>query len=78
MCWNQLRERETVLSEVKTKTEQDLRGLSESALAQRLKDVSETIAMIKRQRKRGYDNPQVRSALKKEKKLIVKIQKERS
>jgi hypothetical protein len=78
MCWNQLRERETGLTEVKTNTEQDLRALSESALAQRLKDVSETIAMVKRQRKRGYDNPQVRSALKKEKKLIAKIQKERS
>jgi hypothetical protein len=77
MCWNQLRERETISTEVKTKTEQDLRALSESALTQRLKDVSETIAMIKRQRKRGFDNPSVRSALKKEKKLIAKIQNER-
>lgn len=64
------------MTEVKTKTEEELRAMNTEQLCSRLSDVNETLAKLRRMRKVGYANPRVHSAIKREKKMIQKIQRE--
>ena len=58
------------------KTEEELRYMQPEQLASRLRDVSETLAKIRKMKRSGLGNPRVYQGLKKEKKLILRIQKE--
>lgn len=58
------------------KKEEELRSLNPEQLDSRLRDVSETLAKIRKMGRSGLGNPRVYQGLKKEKKLILRIQKE--
>lgn len=60
----------------RSKTEEELRGMNAEQLSSRLRDVNETLAKLRRMRKAGYANPRVQSSIKREKKMIQKIQRE--
>ncbi len=62
---------------VDLKSEEELRAMPNEQLRKRLNDVMETLRMMRRARKRGLGNPGVYHKIKCEKRLIVKIQRER-
>jgi ribosomal protein L29 len=64
------------MSTVKSKNEAELRVLNSEQLDIRLRDVSTTLAQIRKMKKVGLGNPQIEHALKREKKSILKIQEQ--
>lgn len=61
---------------VKTKNEAELRALNSEQLDIRLRNVSTTLAQLRKMKIVGVGNPRTEYALKKEKKSILKIQEE--
>jgi len=62
---------------VDLKSEAQLKAMDYQQLQQRLRDVSWTLAAMRKGKKRGMGNPEVYHQIKLEKKLIQKIQDEK-
>ncbi len=59
------------------KSDAELRAMTSQALRSRLKDVSTTLAQLRKAKKRGQVNPRVFSKLKAEKKVIKRVMEEK-
>lgn len=65
------------MSSVDLKTWDELKAMNPEQLAARLRDVVETLKMMRKERKRGYINPPVYKSIKRERKQILRLQRER-
>ena len=65
------------MSSVDLKSEAELRAMSSEQLAKRLRDVVETLRMMRKEKKKGYSNPPIYRGIKREKKTILRIQRQR-
>lgn len=64
-------------SSVDLKSEAELRSMTFQQLDERLAAVAETLSIMRQWKKKGYGNPKVFKAVKREKKLILSIKRER-
>jgi ribosomal protein L29 len=66
-----------IQTDVKFKSVEELRAMNPQELRSRLRDVSVTLAALRKSKKMGMGNPRVYHKAKVEKKLIIKILNEK-